>query len=153
MTNEIQPKSLDQTTLEQLNAEYVRAFMSSDVNWYKEHLVDDFVCIESDGSILNKSQFLSKTAEGPDVAGYELQKVNVRIYGGVALVLATGVWTKGDQSSGVSHYIDIYLRTMAGWKAVSAQVTRASQTDGFNLSQEVDMRRLNNNGQSVESES
>ena len=133
MTSEIQPNRLDRTTLEQLNAEYVRAFMSSDVNWYEEHLVDDFVGIESDGSILNKSQFLSKTAEGPDVADYVLQKVNVRIYGGVALVQATGLWTKGDQSSGVSHYIQVYVRTGAGWKAVSAQVTRASQTDGINF--------------------
>jgi hypothetical protein len=129
MTSEIQPDSLDQTTLEQLNAEYVRAFMSADVNWYEEHLADDFVGIESDGSILNKAQFLSNAAKGPDVAAYELQKVSVRIYGGgVALVQATGSWTKGDQSSGVSHYIDVYVRTEAGWKAVSAQVTRASQT-------------------------
>jgi uncharacterized protein DUF4440 len=133
MASEIQPNSSDQTMLEQLNAEYVRAFMASDVNWYEEHLVDDFVCIESDGSILNKSQFLSKAAEGPDVADYELQKVNVRIYGGVALVRATGLWTKGDQSSGLSHYIDVYVRTGAGWKAVSAQVTRASQPDGINF--------------------
>ena len=133
MSCETELNGLDQTTLEQLNAEYVRAFMSSDVNWYEEHLVDDFVCIESDGSILNKSQFLSKTAEGPDVADYELQKVSVRIYGGVALVRATGLWTKEDQSSGLSHYIDVYVRTMAGWKAVSAQVTRASQTDGINF--------------------
>lgn len=127
MTNETQPNSLDQTTLEQLNTEYVRAFMSADVNWYEEHLADDFVCIESDGSILNKPEFLSNTAEGPDVADYELQKVNVRIYGGVALVQATGLWTKRDQSKGVSQYIDVYVRTGAEWKAVSAQITRASQ--------------------------
>ena len=101
MSYETELNGLDQTRLEHLNAEYVRAFMSSDVNWYEEHLVDDFVCIESDGSILNKSQFLSKTAEGPDVADYELQKVSVRIYGGVALVRATGLWTKEDQSSGL----------------------------------------------------
>ena len=124
MSCETQLNSLDQTTLEQLNAEYVRAFMSSDVNWFEEHLVDDFVGIESDGSILNKSQFLSRAAEGPDVADYELQKVRIRIYGGVALVQATGLWTREDQSSGLSHYIDVYVRTMAGWKAVSAQVTR-----------------------------
>ena len=133
MTSEIQPNSLDQTTLEQLNAEYVRAFLSADVEWYEEHLADDFMGIESDGSILNKSQFLSNAAEGPDVADYELQKVTVRFYGGVALVQATGLWTKGDKSSGLSHYIDVYLRTEAGWKAVSAQVTRASQTDEINF--------------------
>jgi hypothetical protein len=131
MTGEIQPNSLDQATLERLNAEYVRAFMSADVNWYEEHLADDFVGIESDGSILNKSQFLNNTAAGPDVASYELQKVSVRIYESVALVQATGLWTKEDQSSGMSHYTDVYVRTGAGWKAVSAQVTRTLQTDEF----------------------
>src|SRR5690349_6875618 len=47
----------DQSILEQLNREYVSAFMNSDVNWYDQHLADDFVCIESDGSVLNKTQF------------------------------------------------------------------------------------------------
>lgn len=127
MTIENQSDSLDQTTLVQLNAEYVRAFMTADVRWYEEHLSDDFVCIESDGSMLNKPQFLSNTAKGPDVADYELQEVDVRIYEGVALVRATGLWTKGDQSKGLSRYIDVYVRTAAGWKAVSAQITRASR--------------------------
>ena len=126
MTTENQSDSLDQTTLRHLNAEYVRAFMSADVTWYEEHLADDFVCIESDGSILNKAQFLSNTAKGPDVSDYQLQEVNVRLYGDVALIRATGVWTTGDQSKGLSRYVDVYLRTAAGWKAVSAQITRAS---------------------------
>jgi len=126
MTTENQSDSLDQTTLRHLNAEYVRAFMSADVTWYEEHLADDFVCIESDGSILNKAQFLSNTAKGPDVSDYQLQEVNVRLYGDVALIRATGLWTTGDQSKGLSRYVDVYLRTAAGWKAVSAQITRAS---------------------------
>ena len=70
------------TTLERLNQEYVDAFMNADVEWYREHLADDFVVIESDGSILNKDEFLINTAKGPDVADYKLQKVDVRIYQG-----------------------------------------------------------------------
>ncbi len=58
--------------------------MNADVEWYREHLTD-FVVIESDGSVLNKAQFLSNTAKGPDVVDYRLQDVNVRIYGNVAL--------------------------------------------------------------------
>jgi ketosteroid isomerase-like protein len=124
MTNELEPNAADIRTLERLNREYVEAYMSADVNWYEEHLSDDFICVESDGSVLNKTKFLSNTAEGPDVADYKLEQVYVRIYGSAALVRATGVFTRKDGSSGVSQYTDVYVKTGDVWKAVSAQITR-----------------------------
>src|SRR5262245_43523641 len=114
------------STLDQLNKEYVEAFMTSDVKWYEEHLGDDFVCIDSDGSVLDKSAFLVKTAKGPDVAEYKLQQVTIRVYGIVALVQATGLFTRKDGSSGLSRYTDIYVKTDDAWKTVSAQITRTS---------------------------
>ena len=129
MANETETSKSDQDTLEQLNKEYIEAYMSANVKWYEKHLADDFVCIESDGSLLNKAEFLSKTAIGPDVADYKLQKVNVRIYGTVALVQATGLFTRKDESMGVSRYTDVYAQMGEEWKAVSAQITRTSQLD------------------------
>ncbi len=117
----------DRTTLERLNQEYVNAFMNADVDWYQEHLADDFVCIESDGSVLDKSEFLTNTAKGPDVADYKLLEVDVRIHGDAALVRATGVWTREDGSMGMSRYIDVYAKQSEGWKTVSAQITRTSK--------------------------
>jgi len=38
--------------LVELNEEYIEAFIDADVIWYQEHLADDFVCPESDGSAL-----------------------------------------------------------------------------------------------------
>ena len=119
----------DKTALERLNQEYIDAFMNADVEWYREHLADDFVCIESDGTVLNKDQFLINAAKGPDVADYKLEKVNVRIYGIVALVRATGLFARKDGSRGLSRYTDIYVQTEQGWKAVSAQITRTSRVD------------------------
>jgi Domain of unknown function (DUF4440) len=75
----------DKLTLVRLNQEYVGAFMNADVDWYRQHLAEDFVCIESDGSVLDKAEFLTNTAKGPDVADYRLQNVDVRIYGSAAL--------------------------------------------------------------------
>ena len=129
MASETDANNLDKTTLERLNQEYVDAFMNADVEWYREHLADDFVVIESDGSVLNKAEFLANTAKGPDVADYQLQKVGVRIYGGVALVQATGLWTGKDGSKGMSRYIDVYVKTGEGWKTVSAQITRTTRLD------------------------
>ena len=128
MATEMERDKTDKTTLERLNQEYVDAFMNADVEWYREHLADDFVVTESDGSVFNKTQFLSNTAKGPDVADYRLQDVNVRIYGNVALVQATGLWTGKNGSNGMSRYTDVYVRAGEEWKTVSAQITRTSQT-------------------------
>jgi ketosteroid isomerase-like protein len=126
MASEMNANNFDKTTLERLNQEYVDAFMAGDVEWYREHLADDFVVIESDGSIFNKAEFLMNTAKGPDVVDYTLQKVDVRIYGNVALVQATGLWTGKDGLKGMSRYVDVYVKAGGAWKTVSAQITRAS---------------------------
>ena len=118
------PTSSDENALRHLNEEYIRSFMESDVEWYRQHLDEDFQVIESDGAELDKAAFLIQTAKGPDVAGNELKKVNVRFYGDVALVQATGVFTRKDGSTGTSRYTDIYVRAGKDWKVVSAQITR-----------------------------
>ena len=135
MTSDLQPKKTDEPTLERLNKQYIEAFMSGDVNWYKENLADDFACIESDGTVLDKEQFLANTAKGPDVAEYKLQDVNIRIYGIVALVQATGLFTRKDGSKGLSRYTDVYAKTGEVWRAVSAQITRTSRLDTPNDSE------------------
>jgi hypothetical protein len=127
MNNESPSHASDKSTLERLNQEYIDAFMEANVGWYKQNLAEDFVCIESDGNVLDKQQFLISAAKGPDVAAYKLQNVNVRKYGSVALIQATGLFTRKDGSQGVSRYTDIYVQTGEVWKAVSAQITRTSQ--------------------------
>jgi len=124
MEAEMELETSDKTTLEQLNQKYVDSFMNADVDWYRDHLAEDFVCIESDGSVLNKMEFLRNTAKGPDVADYTLQEVHIRLYGCVGLVRATGLFTRRDGSSGTSRYTDVYVKTGEDWKAVSAQITR-----------------------------
>jgi ketosteroid isomerase-like protein len=126
MAAELKREPTDQTILMQLNQEYVEAFMNADVEWYQTHLTEDFEVIESDGSTLNKMEFLTNTAKGPDVIEYKLQDVKVRIFGDVALVRATGLWTGRNGFQGMSRYTDVYVRTEKGWKATSAQITRAA---------------------------
>lgn len=126
MLAKMERSSSDHAILMQLNQEYVDAFMNADVEWYQEHLTDDFEVIESDGSVLNKSEFLNNTAKGPDVTEYKLQNVNVRIFGELALVRATGLWTGRNGFQGLSRYTDVYLKTADGWKTIAAQITRAA---------------------------
>jgi ketosteroid isomerase-like protein len=107
-----------------LNQQYVAASLAGDVEWYRKHLADDFVCIDSDGSVLDKDAFLRMTAKGSDLAEYRLDDVSLRIYGDVALVRANGSWKTKTGVPGVSRYIDVYVRSGGQWKAVSAQITR-----------------------------
>ena len=107
-----------------LNDEYVRSALEGDVAWYREHLADEFVCIDSDGSVLDKVDFLTQTAQAPELATYVLEEVDLRFYGDVALIRCTGAWTAKDGRPGTSRYIDIWVRSGADWRCVSAQITR-----------------------------
>ena len=113
------------TTLQQLNEQYIAALLNADVRWYSEHLAEDFVCINSDGAIRDKRQFLEDVAAGPEVKDYKLQDVSIRFYGDTALVQAKGVFNRKDGSPGQSRYTDVYVKTDHGWRVVSAQITRA----------------------------
>jgi ketosteroid isomerase-like protein len=112
--------------LRRLNDEYVRASLGGDVRWFDAHLAHDFVCIESDGSVLFRDGFLRMAARRSDQGDYALDYVDVRLYGDVALVRASGSWTKKDGVRGISRYTDVYVYTEGAWKVVSAQITRPS---------------------------
>lgn len=111
----------------QLNEQYVQASLAGDIEWYRSHLADEFVCIDSDGSVHFKDAFLRMTALGSDVSEYRLDYVDVRFYGEVALVRASGSWRKGNGVSGISRYLDVYVRFGDEWKVVSAQITRPAK--------------------------
>lgn len=110
-----------------LNEQYVQASLAGDVEWYREKLADEFVCIDSDGSLLDKPAFLRMTGLGSDLDTYRLVDVDVRFYGDVALVRAMGSWRAKNGDLGVSRYVDVYVRSNGEWQVVSAQVTRPAR--------------------------
>jgi hypothetical protein len=119
--------SVDHTPEERLralNEQYIRSILTSDVEWFRTHLADEFICIESDATLMDKATFLARTAEPSTTASYHLDEVAVRCYGDVALVRATGSWTAMNGNRGISRYVDVYARQSGEWKVVSAQITR-----------------------------
>ncbi|MGH8212659.1 MAG: nuclear transport factor 2 family protein, partial [Rhodanobacteraceae bacterium] len=107
-----------------LNEEYVHASLHGDVKWFDAHLARDFVCIESDGSVLFRDGFLRMAARESDLRDYTLDYVDVRFFGEVALVRASGAWTRKDGLRGISRYTDVYVHFAGAWQVVSAQITR-----------------------------
>ena len=113
-----------QQELRCLNEDFVRALLSGDVEWYRARLTDDFVCIESDGLILDKAAFLRRAAWGSTLASYALEEVTVNIYGDVALVRAKARWTDRVGITGFNRYLEVCIHTRGEWKFVSVQATR-----------------------------
>ena len=116
----------DESILLELNDQYLKAYMTADVGWYARQLTEDFVCRKSDGSVLDKQEFLRKTAEGPDVVEYRLVRVRVRFDGDSAAVDGTGAYTLPDGATGISRYTDVYQRIGGEWKVSSAQIERVA---------------------------
>lgn len=116
------------TSILDLNKAYIRSILSGDVAWFREHLAEEFVCIESDASQVDKAAFLLNIAEPPTVESYELTDVAVSFYGDCALVRATGSWVAKNGNRGISRYVDVYARSGQEWKVVSAQITRPPGT-------------------------
>ena len=114
-------------TLIRLNQDYVDAFLKADVGWYREHLADDFVCIESDGSTLGRDEFLREAARGPDVATHTLAEVRVRVYGNTALVRCKVDMTNSTDGKSTTAHLNIlhvWLKGPQGWQMVARQATR-----------------------------
>lgn len=110
--------------LSRLNEEYIQGLLSGDARWFEEHLADEFVCIEADGTVRDKPAFVRKVSNGSGYSTYRLDDVRIRVFGDVALVQAAGLFTRPDGETGASRYTDVYHRTDGGWRVVSAQVTR-----------------------------
>ena len=72
--------------LTRLNEQYIQSLINADAKWFEHHLADEFVCIESDGTLRNKADFVRKVSHGWGYATYRLDQVQVRVFGEVGLV-------------------------------------------------------------------
>jgi ketosteroid isomerase-like protein len=126
-TQTVDATDTTEATLLELNTGYIRAFITADAAWYDAHLVDDFICVRADGSVLDKPAFLAGTTPAAAAEEYLLDDVAVRVHGDAAYVTARGTWRRKDGSTGQTRYIDAYARTNGEWKVVSAQLTRVAQ--------------------------
>lgn len=112
--------------LHDLNAHYIRAFVESDVAWYREHLSDDFVCTLADGRRIDKTEFLRRNPEGPGVRDVRYDEIDVRAMGDLALVHGVTHYTR-DGALAATRYTDVWQRRDGRWQAVAAQLTRVAK--------------------------
>ena len=110
--------------LEQLNAGYVRAAQNSDTRWYDEHLAEDFLASNVDGSIQDKQSFLERIGKPHKVTGMRAVDVQIQRAGDLALIHSRFEYRKPDGSPGTGRYTDIWTRRGERWLCVSAHFNR-----------------------------
>ena len=116
--------SIDVEILDKLNKAYVDSVLKSDVRWFDEHLSEDFLNSNPDGSIVDRSDFLAQIAKPVALKGLEPREVKIRLFGGFAIIHAKTVYRKPDGQTGAGRYTDIWQRRDGRWLCVAAHVTR-----------------------------
>jgi ketosteroid isomerase-like protein len=113
----------DHAALLALNDDYIRSVQHGDVRRFTEILADDFLCSLPDGSLIDRAQFLARTAQPVTIANLQAHEVNVRLLGDFAIIHARTTYT-ADGRSASGRYTDVWARPEGRWQAVSAHVTR-----------------------------
>jgi hypothetical protein len=107
-----------------LNQQYIAATRTNDADWFSRNVADDAVIVLGDGHRLRKPEFLEMLQNGPKLyRSLAVQDATLRAFGNVVQVDADAPWEMADGTSGVSRYIDTWVRLEGRWQLVSAQVT------------------------------
>jgi len=114
----------DQQVLEELNAAYIRSVRTSDVAWFEQHLSEDFLNSNPDGTLVDRAAFLRQVAPPCAVAQLDVEDVRIRIFGDMAIAHGRTTYIKPDGQPAAGRYTDVWLRRDGGWVCVSAHVTR-----------------------------
>lgn len=114
----------DHAVLMQLNADYLHAVQTSDVHRFDEILAPDFLCTQSDGALVDRAEFLARTAQPSTLRAIEAHDVKVRILGDAAIVHARTELLFADGRRSAGRYTDVWARRGGVWLAVAAHVMR-----------------------------
>lgn len=115
----------DLDILRDLNRNYIRSVQESDVRWFDEHLSDDFLNSNPDGTLIDRAAFLAQIARTSPVSNLKEDDVHIVIRGEFAFIHARTSFTKADGAQGAGRYTDIWWKRNDRWVCVTAHVTRA----------------------------
>lgn len=114
----------DLDLLGDLNQAYLDAVRTGDVERFRQLLADDFHCSTPAGELLDKAQFLERTAGPRTLARLAGEDVTIRILGDVAIIHAATSFTTTTGQEGRGRYTDDWQKRNGNWVCVSAHVTR-----------------------------
>lgn len=121
------PKDLEQ--LSKLNAQFIQNFIKMDTVAHNEIIHKDFVCIENNGSIVGRKQYMKDWAIDYRKGGFTSFSYTdefIRFFGNTALIRSKTIYTRvvDDKTvTGSSIYTDTYVKENNRWWCVQAQIT------------------------------
>ena len=114
----------DLDLLQDLNQAYLDSVRTGNVDRFQQLLADDFRCSTPEGTILNKTEFLARTAGPRTLERLAGEDVRIRILGDVAIIHAATSYTSITGKEGRGRYTDDWQKRNGTWVCVSAHVTR-----------------------------
>lgn len=111
-------------TLHELNTNYVRSVLESDVRWFDANLAPDFVNSNPDGSFVDRAGFLKQVAAPCAVSKLRETDVKINVVADVAIIYARTTYLKPDGAPGAGRYTDVWQLRQGRWLCVSANVSR-----------------------------
>lgn len=114
----------DHAVLVGLNADYVRAVLTSNAARFEELLAADFRNTNADGTIVDRQAFISQMARPSNLTSLECEDVEIRRFGETAIIHARTVYVTSDGRPGTGRYTDVWHKRDGRWLAVAAHVTR-----------------------------
>jgi ketosteroid isomerase-like protein len=108
---------------------YDRAQFSNDVTTLEDLVTDDFVLVNSNGSVENKQQFLADfNLPGFKIDPYRIEQPIYKTWSSGAVIagLVRLHWTQAGKAQSRSlHVAYVWQKSGGHWRVVYAQVTRA----------------------------
>jgi len=111
-------------TLHALNRDYISSVQNGDVRRFDEILAADFYCSNPDGTLIDRAAFLEQTARPVTISDLRAHDVLIRRFGDIAIIHARTAYKLANGTPGAGRYTDVWVKHNAGWRCVSAHVTR-----------------------------
>ncbi len=123
----------DKEILSELNAQFIKNFVTQDTASHNKIIHNNFICILSSGVIVGREKYMDDWAHGYETSHYtsfSYTDEDIRIFGNMALVRSKTVYTKtidGQTVHGNTVYTDTYVKENGRWWCVQAQLTPVSK--------------------------
>jgi ketosteroid isomerase-like protein len=117
-------EDVDLSVLRDLNQAYLDSVRTGDVERFRRLLAEDFHCSNPEGQLLDKTQFLARTAGPRTLERLTGEDVRIRLLGDVAIIHSATTYTTVTGQEGRGRYTDDWQKRGGTWVCVSAHVTR-----------------------------
>jgi ketosteroid isomerase-like protein len=129
LTNSMTTPLTDSAALSAINAQFIQNFITQNAKAHAEIIHPDFVCIESNGSLVSREVYLKNWAtdyENSGCTAFSYADEHIRIFGNIALVRSKTTATilrNGQTITAQTIYTDTYLKENGQWKCIQVQIT------------------------------